>query len=141
VASLCALIYARLGDKRLLVLTGAALAEAAADTVSSEIGQALGGIPRLVTNWKAVAAGTDGAVTLAGTSAGAAAAAAVAATCVIGGMFASREFLPCIAAGLIGTFADSLLGATLERRGYIGNNAVNLSSTVIAAAIGWGLSG
>ena len=32
----------------------AALAEAAADTVSSEMGQALGGTPRLITSWRKV---------------------------------------------------------------------------------------
>jgi uncharacterized protein (TIGR00297 family) len=134
VASVCALLYARFGDRRLLVCAGAALAEAAADTVSSEIGQALGGAPRLVTNWRVVLSGTDGAVTLAGTFAGAAAALAIAATCVLGGMFGWRMFLVCIAAGMIGTFVDSLLGATIERRGWLGNNAVNFLSTLAAAA-------
>jgi uncharacterized protein (TIGR00297 family) len=134
VASVCALLYARFGDRRLLVCAGAALAEAAADTVSSEIGQALGGEPRLVTNWRIVGTGTDGAITLAGTFAGAAAAVAVALTCVLGEMFNGREFLVCIAAGMIGTFVDSLLGATIERRGWLGNNAVNFLSTLAAAA-------
>ena len=134
VASVCALLYMRFGDKRLIVCAGAALAEAAADTVSSEIGQAIGGVPRLVTSWKVVGTGTDGAVTLAGTLAGAAAAVAVALTCVLGGMFGGREFLVCIAAGMIGTFVDSLLGATIERRGWLGNNAVNFLSTLAAAA-------
>jgi uncharacterized membrane protein len=32
-------------------------------------------------------------------------------------------------------FADSLLGATLERRGFLGNNVVNFASTAIAALI------
>ena len=44
----------------------AALAEAAADTVSSEIGQVLGGRPRMITTLRAVNAGKDGAVSLAG---------------------------------------------------------------------------
>jgi uncharacterized protein (TIGR00297 family) len=134
VASVCALLYARLGDKRFLICAGAAMAEAAADTVSSEIGQAIGGVPRLLTSWKVVAAGTDGAVTLIGTLAGAAAAVVVAATSVLGGMFGWRKFLVCIAAGMIGTFVDSLLGATIERRGWLGNNAVNFLSTLAAAA-------
>ena len=47
--------------ERLLIAMGAALAEAAADTVSSEIGQFLGGVPRLVTSGKQVAPGSDGA--------------------------------------------------------------------------------
>jgi len=93
-----------------------------------------------VTNWKSIAAGTDGAVTLAGTLAGAAAAAAVVATCVPGGMFGWRVFPLCIAAGMLGTLVDSLLGATMERRGWLGNNAVNFLSTAIAAAIAFAFS-
>ena len=45
----------------------AALSEAAADTTSSEVGQAFGKTARLVTTWSPVTPGTDGAVSLAGT--------------------------------------------------------------------------
>jgi uncharacterized protein (TIGR00297 family) len=62
VAAFCALLYATAWrNPQLLIALGAALAEAAADTVSSEIGQAVGGTPRLITNWKPLPAGTDGA--------------------------------------------------------------------------------
>ena len=60
----------------------APLAEAAADTVSSEIGQVFGGTPFMLTTMKPSAAGTDGAVSLTGTLAGAGAAAF--ATCFLG---------------------------------------------------------
>ena len=134
VAVICALIYATAWrDPRILIALTAALAEAAADTVSSEIGQAVGGTPRLVTNWKPVPAGTDGAITLAGTATGVAAAIAVSLT----GIVAWRSALICAAAAAIGTVADSLLGATLERRGFLGNNAVNFASTAIASLIGF----
>ena len=43
----------------------------------------------------------------------------------------------CALAGILGTFFDSLLGATIERRGLIGNNTVNFLSTLAAAAIGF----
>jgi uncharacterized membrane protein len=36
--------------------------------------------------------------------------------------------------------ADSFLGATLERRGLLHNNAVNFSSTAIAAMIAFAMS-
>jgi uncharacterized protein (TIGR00297 family) len=132
VAAICALLYATVWrDPRLLLALGAALAEAAADTVSSEIGQAIGGAPRLITNWTPVPAGTDGAITLAGTAAGVFAAIAVSLTAIPGWHSAPI----CAAAGVIGMIADSLLGATLERRGSTGNNAVNFTSTAIAAVI------
>ena len=130
VASICALLYATAWrDSRLLIAIAAALAEAAADTVSSEIGQAIGGAPRLITNWRPVPAGTDGAITLAGTAAGIAAALAVSLTANTGWRPASI----CAAAAVVGMTADSLLGATAERRGIFDNNAVNFSSTAIAA--------
>ena len=39
-----------------------------------------------------------------------------------------------------GLFFDSLLGATVERRGWIGNDLVNFASTLVAALIAAGLS-
>ena len=48
----------------------AALVEATADTVSSEIGQAFGGAPVMLVGLRRVDIGTDGAVTLLGSGAG-----------------------------------------------------------------------
>ena len=48
----------------------AALAEAAADTVSSEIGQVWGGQPRIIISLRLAEPGTDGAISLNGTLAG-----------------------------------------------------------------------
>lgn len=113
----------------------AALAEAAADTVSSELGQVFGGRPRLILGFRAVEPGEDGAVSLAGTLAGVAAAAAIAAA----GTWALRGNLEMLAVscsgGVAGLFFDSLLGATLERRGWLNNDAVNFLSTACAAAV------
>jgi len=117
-----------------LAVALAALAEAAADTVSSEMGQVLGGRPFLITTLRRVEPGRDGAISLAGTLAGAAAAAVVAGA----GAWALRGGLPMFAAGcaggLFGLFFDSLLGATLEERGWLNNDAVNFLSTASAAA-------
>lgn len=132
----CAVFYVTLWpDRRLLIAMSAALAEAAADTVSSEIGQAVGGAPRLITTWQEVAPGTDGAITLAGTLAGTVAAIGVASVCVLAHIFDWKLLAVCAGAGLAGMIFDSLLGATLERRRLLGNNAVNFASTIIAALI------
>jgi uncharacterized protein (TIGR00297 family) len=113
----------------------AALAEAAADTVSSEIGQVLGGRPVMITTLSRVDPGTDGGVSLAGTAAGMVAGALVAA---IGAMALSGGgalFFVSWIGGVFGLLFDSVLGATLERRGWLNNDAVNFVSTASAAGL------
>ena len=111
----------------------AALAEAAADTVSSEIGQVLGGRPRMITTLREVEPGADGAISAAGTLAGVLAAAIVAGA----GTWAMRGdwrlFTLSCAGAIFGLLLDSLLGATLERKGWLNNDAVNFLSTASAA--------
>jgi len=113
----------------------ATLAEAAADTVSSEVGQVLGGRPRMITTLRAADPGRDGAVSLVGTLAGLLAAGLVAAAgtqAVHGGL---AMFWIASAGAAFGVFFDSLLGATLEQHGWLNNDAVNFLSTVSAAAL------
>jgi uncharacterized protein (TIGR00297 family) len=122
-------------DDVFLTVILAALAEAAADTVSSEIGQAFGGAPFMLTTLRRVPPGTDGAISLNGTLAGILAAAIVAAS---GALALGMSFAECFiayAAATAGLFFDSLLGATVERKGWIGNDLVNFTSTAFAAVV------
>lgn len=118
----------------LLALALAALAEAAADTVSSEIGQVFGGRPRMITSFRAAEPGQDGAITAAGTLAGVTAAAAVA-SCGAWALGGDRNLVAVGCAGAVfGLFFDSWLGATLETWGWLNNDSVNFLSTASAAA-------
>jgi uncharacterized protein (TIGR00297 family) len=124
----------------LLVACLAAMAEAAADTVSSEIGQVFGGRPRMITTLRSADPGTDGGITFAGTIAGIAAGAIVAALGTFAVYPELRFFMIATAGAVFGLFFDSLLGATLERRGWLNNDAVNFLSTVSAAGLALSLA-
>ncbi|HEY0264832.1 MAG TPA: DUF92 domain-containing protein [Granulicella sp.] len=114
----------------------AALAEATADTVSSEMGQALGGRTLLLTSWKEVPAGTDGGISVWGTTLGAAGAGIIVLVTAFTGRMSVEVGLVSFAAGVAGLLFDSLLGATLERWGWLGNDWVNFASTMFAAIAG-----
>jgi len=116
-----------------LLASAAALAEAAADTSSSEVGQAISDSAYLITDFRPVPVGMNGGISVPGTVAGIAAAVAVAVVCGTTRMIAWHWLLPVAAAGALGMFVDSFLGATLERRRLLNNDAVNLLSTIVAA--------
>lgn len=138
-----------------------ALAAATADTWATEVGTALGGVPRSVIGFKIVPVGTSGAVTWPGSAA-----------LVLGSIWLGTAALALgfelpvaiaiVAGGVGGSLADTLLGAlvqerrwctdcnreteqrthhcgnrTVHRRGVrgFGNDAVNLTSTAAGAAI------
>jgi uncharacterized protein (TIGR00297 family) len=119
------------------VLALSALAEAAADTGSSEIGMAFPGRTILITTFKPVAAGTDGGVSLIGTVAALLGAAAVAMVAVVTRLVPAAAVVSIIGAGFFGTLVDSLLGAVFERRGKLDNDLVNLFSTAATAGVAW----
>jgi uncharacterized protein (TIGR00297 family) len=136
VATVCAAL-AVLGRSRgiFLLAVAAALSEAAADTVSSEMGQAFASQARLITNWSLVPTGTDGAVSLVGTVAGVLAAGIVSLVCVLGGLLSWQWLGISAGAAVMGMIADSFLGAWLERRQLVNNDSVNFLSTLVAALI------
>jgi uncharacterized membrane protein len=71
---------------------------------------------------------------------GATAAIAVALVFALTRALSWRFFAVCAGAGVAGMIFDSLLGATLERRHWLGNNAVNFASTLVAAGMAFLLS-
>jgi len=125
------------------------LAVAGADTIASEIGVLSPNAYLFVTGRK-VPPGTNGAVSVLGQLC---ALAAALYTAIFGWVFlalnppaygfvvtvpanAALLAIP-VAVGFIGCQIDSLLGETLERRGYIGKTTVNLIATSVGGVIAY----
>ncbi len=126
-------IMGRLEPGAVLAAFTAALAAALSDTMSTEAGQAMGGRPVLITTWRPVPAGTDGGISPSGTLAGLASSSLLALLAWgVGSLPLSG--VPVVAfSGFAGNLVDSLLGATLERRGILENDSVNFLATVAGA--------
>ncbi|MEM7052716.1 MAG: DUF92 domain-containing protein [Acidobacteriota bacterium] len=117
-----------------------AFATAAADTAGSEIGQLLGKRTFLITNLRPVPAGTEGAVSVEGTVASILASAVIAALGAGLGLFPWWGVAVVVVAAFIGTTLESLVGATLEKRGLLDNEAVNFLNTLVGALAAAGLA-
>ena len=155
------------GELFFLTLFAAAFASANADTWASELGVLSPVPPRSVLTWKQVEPGTSGGVSLAGSAAAFSGALLIAAQFYVllrlYGFNAEAALPPAaaaLAAGFVGSFIDSLLGASFqgkylcsatgaytERRWsekmpnklvngcrFITNDAVNALSSLLAAA-------
>jgi uncharacterized protein (TIGR00297 family) len=140
VSALGSVVFSATGNRVWLVAMVAGLAEAATDTVASEIGQYSGPDARLITTWERVPTGTDGGITIPGSIAGLAAGLVVAAVATAGGMLPQAQLWIPVAAGFAGMLIDSVLGATLQRRGWINNETVNFFTTLAAAALAYAIS-
>ena len=151
-----------------------ALATVNADTWATELGLFSRRAPRLITTWRPVSPGTSGGITALGTGAAALGAALIGAVAVASfavarqapgrDLGAARTLALAVAAGLGGSFADSLLGATVQARyrcpacgelterpvhrcgtpteliggwRWVDNDAVNLAASLCGAGIGW----
>jgi uncharacterized protein (TIGR00297 family) len=140
VAALGSAVFSASGNRLWLIASLAALAEAATDTVASEIGQYRGPDARMITTWECVPPGTDGGITIPGSIAGLAAGMVIAVVATVGGMLPRAQLWIPIAAGFAGMLIDSILGATLQRRGWISNQAVNFFATLAAAALAYAIT-
>jgi len=125
------------GEARALFVLAyaAAVATAAADTCSSEIGKAYGRRTFLITTFRPVPPGTEGAISLEGTAAGLAAAAIIAGVGAVTGLYAPAWSLAIAGAGLLGSLAESVLGTVAEKRGWLDNDLLNALNTAIGAGI------
>jgi len=139
VAAACALFSLLTPFPELFAVAFAgAMAAATADTLESEIGQLRAGPTFLITSFKPVPVGTDGGVSAVGTTAGALGSLMVAFTGGIVGLYPARSVVIIAVAGLTATLFESVVGASLERRGLVGNHAVNLFNTLAGALLAVG---
>ncbi len=106
------------------------------DTTASEVGKAYGKTTYLITTLKSVPRGTEGAVSLEGTLAGAIASVVLAIIAWAIGMISPLGIIWCAIAAFIATTVESLIGATLESRfTWLTNDIVNFINTVIGAIV------
>lgn len=133
ICSLLALLFPQHAILFQLMIAGS-FSAATADTLSSELGNVYGRRYYNILSFKKDQRGLNGVVSLEGTLCG-----------VVGSMIISliyaigfgwnKTFFWIILAGTIGNLADSLLGATVERRGYLNNDAVNFLNTLVGAVV------
>lgn len=135
VATGAAILYGVTGNPAFAALFMGSVASAAADTAASEIG-VTGKTPYLITTLRPVPRGTNGGVTLRGEVAAVAASAIVAAAAWVMGVADPRMAVVTVVAGFVGTNVDSLVGATLENSGRIGNSGTNLTATFFGGVSG-----
>ncbi|AOX00985.1 TIGR00297 family protein [Moorena producens PAL-8-15-08-1] len=119
-----------------LLLLGyvASFATKLSDTTASEVGKAYGKRTFLITTLQPVARGTEGAVSLEGTLAGAIASAAIAFVGWGVGLVNLTGVFFCVIAAFIATNLESVIGATLQSKlEWLTNEVVNIINTMIGA--------
>lgn len=116
------------------------LTAVASDKMAGELGQLSSRNPVMITRWdKKVLHGTNGGITPLGE----------AASVIAGGLFGVlghfafpefpiwKSFAACAAIGFLGANFDSVLGATLENRGYMDKHVVNFLASLFGGVAGY----
>lgn len=134
-AFVCALSVLMPGyQPSLEIIAAASLSAAAADSVSSEIGNAFGSKFINVLSFKTDKKGLDGVISPEGTLAGLIASLVIALIYAIGVDW-NVNFIYIVAGGTAGNFFDSFLGAYFERKHLLDNNHVNFLNTAFGAMV------
>ncbi|MEM9163181.1 MAG: TIGR00297 family protein [Cyanobacteria bacterium P01_F01_bin.4] len=119
----------------------ASLATKLSDTSATEIGKAYGQRTFLITTLKPVPRGTEGAVSLEGTLAGAVGSILLATFAWGIGLIAPVGILICAIAAFIATNIESLIGATIEGKiPGLTHDVVNIINTLIGAGVAVGVA-
>lgn len=108
-----------------------AISVAFSDTTATEMGIKFAKRTYLITNFKEVPKGTSGGISFIGTISGLTVIALLSLCAWVKGINPFKVFI----AATVGFFSDSIIGATLENKGYFGNNTTNLLSNIIGVLV------
>jgi len=117
------------------VLMAGGLAAALSDTMASEIGKAWGRTAYALPSFRKVSPGTEGAVSIAGTLAGAVGAVIIAGAAAGTGLLPPAWGLPLA----LGGFLAMLFEGFLDRLGPASNHGTNLANTVLGALLAYAI--
>jgi len=131
-----AICYGVYGNDVFIFAFIASVATANGDTLASEIGETSRSKPRMITTLKETEPGVDGGITPLGEAASLAGAVIIGLLATGMGMAGVFGIVVAAIGGFLGTNFDSLLGATLQSRGILSNNGVNLVATAFGALVG-----
>jgi uncharacterized protein (TIGR00297 family) len=111
------------------------LGAAFSDTLSHELGMVFGSKPRLITTLQRARPGENGAISSMGSAIGLFSAVGIALIAARVALITFRD-VPLVAlAAYVGNLVDSVLGATLEKKAWVGNELVNFGCTLAAATL------
>ncbi|MGD0534505.1 MAG: TIGR00297 family protein [Methanoregula sp.] len=140
VACAAAVLYGVFVQPIFIVMYVGCVATAAADTMASEIG-VTGGIPYMITTFRKVPIGTNGGVTMTGELVALGGSFVVSLVALGLHVITPWMMVICTITGFVGTNLDSLVGAVLENKGFLGNAGTNFLATLggglFAVALYW----